>query len=113
LALCSQLRVEDHLYLEFKSSWPYLVLPSQLRKGRMMLTADKPKLSLILRVLKQQGCQIFLVTTYTKLYQITTKYTKLPQNIPNYHKTYQITTKCTKCPQNIPNVHQIDQTSTK
>jgi hypothetical protein len=50
-----------------------------------------------------QGCQIFLGTTYqngknsTKLpYQMATKYTKWPQNIPNGHKIYQMATKYTK-----------------
>jgi hypothetical protein len=41
------------------------------------------------------------------LYQIPTKYTKCPQNIPNAHKIYQMPTKYTKCPQNIPNDHKI------
>jgi hypothetical protein len=30
------------------------------------------------------------------MYQMTTKYTKWPQNIPNNHKVYQMTTKYTK-----------------
>jgi hypothetical protein len=33
-----------------------------------------------------------------KIYQITTKYTKLPQNIPNYHKIYQISIEYIKWP---------------
>jgi hypothetical protein len=41
----------------------------------------------------EQGCQIFLGTTYQnrkQIYQITTKHIKCPQNIPNVHKTYQM-----------------------
>jgi hypothetical protein len=38
-----------------------------------------------------------------------TKYTKLPQNIPNCHKIYQMATKYTKWPQNIPYGRKIDQ----
>jgi hypothetical protein len=34
-------------------------------------------------------------------------------NIPKWGKLYQITTKYTKCPQNITNDHNIDQMSTK
>jgi hypothetical protein len=48
-----------------------------------------------------------------KMYQITTKYTKLPQDIPNYHKIYQITSKYTKLPQKIPNYHKRYQITTK
>jgi hypothetical protein len=47
------------------------------------------------------------------MYQITIKYTKLPQNIPNGHKIYQMATKYTKWPQNIPNGHKIYQMATK
>jgi hypothetical protein len=36
-----------------------------------------------------------------------TKYTKLPQNIPNRHKMYQMATKYTKWPQNIPKKDQM------
>jgi hypothetical protein len=75
-----------------------------------------------------QGCQIFLCTTdqkWGKIYQIITKYTKSPQNIPNYHKIYQwpqnipVATKYTsghkiyQWPQNIPNHHLIYQITTK
>jgi hypothetical protein len=49
----------------------------------------------------------FKIPKLGKIYQITTKYTKSPQNIPNYHKICQITTKYTKLPQNIPNGHKI------
>jgi hypothetical protein len=47
------------------------------------------------------------IPKYHKLYQMATKYTKLPQNIPNCNKIYQIATKYTKLPQNIPNCHKI------
>jgi hypothetical protein len=33
--------------------------------------------------------------------------TKTGKNIPDYHKIYQITTKYTRLPQNIPNGHKI------
>jgi hypothetical protein len=41
-----------------------------------------------------QGCQIFLSTTY----QNGGEYIKLPQNIPNVHKVYQMAVKLIKCP---------------
>jgi hypothetical protein len=47
-------------------------------------------------LLSCQSCQIFLVkhTNTGEIYQITTtKYTKLPQNIPNGRKIYQMTIK--------------------
>jgi hypothetical protein len=40
----------------------------------------------------EQGCQIFLGTTYQKqekIYLITVKYTEWTLNIPNGHKIYQ------------------------
>jgi hypothetical protein len=42
-----------------------------------------------------------------------TKYTKLPQEIPNYHKIYQMATKYTKWPQEIPNYHKMYQMATR
>jgi hypothetical protein len=39
---------------------------------------------------RKQSCQIFLDTTYQNLYQLTIKYTKWPQNIPNGRKIVQI-----------------------
>jgi hypothetical protein len=42
-----------------------------------------------------------------KIYQMTTKYTKWPQNIPNDHKIYQMITKYTNWPQDIPNYKNI------
>jgi hypothetical protein len=42
--------------------------------------------------LANQGCQIFLATTY----QNGNKYTKQPENVPNGHKLYQIAVKYTK-----------------
>jgi hypothetical protein len=47
----------------------------------------------------------FLLAQFTntgKIYQIATKYTRLPQNIPDYHKKSQITTKNPRLPQKIP-----------
>jgi hypothetical protein len=53
------------------------------------------------------------IPNYHKIYQITTKYTKLPQNIPTYYKIYQITTKYTKLPQNMTNVYKVYQIALK
>jgi hypothetical protein len=39
--------------------------------------------------------------TIAYVYQMATKYTKWPQNIPNGHKIYQMATKYTKWPYNI------------
>jgi hypothetical protein len=60
----------------------------------------------------KQGCPIFR-HNIPKKYQITIKYTKWPQNIPNGHKIYQMATKYTKWPQNIPNGHKIYQMAVK
>jgi hypothetical protein len=64
-----------------------------------------------------------------KMYQLTTKYTKSPQHIPNHHNIYEITTtyiyqittkytkspyiKYTKSPQNVPIHHKIYHTAIK
>jgi hypothetical protein len=61
------------------------------------------------RQTQEQGCHIFLRTTY----QSVEKYTKWPQNIPNSHKMSQMTTKYPKWLQNIPNGHKISQIATK
>jgi hypothetical protein len=50
----------------------------------------------------QPGCQIFLGAKYQN-----------GKNITNNHKIYQMSIKCTKWPQNIPNGRQIDQTAIK
>jgi protoporphyrinogen oxidase len=47
----------------------------------------------------------FNIPQRRKIYQMTIKYTKLPQNIPNGHKIYQMATKYAKWPQNMPNFH--------
>jgi hypothetical protein len=64
-----------------------------------------------------QGCQIFLgkIYHYGKIhpYQITLKYTKWPQNMPNGIKIYQMATKYTRWPQNIPNGSKIYQMAVK
>jgi hypothetical protein len=59
-----------------------------------------------------QGCQIYLSTTYQNGKNISNDYKtfKCPQNIPNI---YQMATKYTKWPQNIPNGGKIDQTNIK
>jgi hypothetical protein len=44
-----------------------------------------------------------------KIHQITSKYTKWPQSIPNNLKVYQMTSKYTKWPQSIPNDHKVYQ----
>jgi hypothetical protein len=61
----------------------------------------------------QQVCQIFLGTTYQSGKNMTTKYTKWPQNLSNDHKIYQMTTKSIKWPQNLSNDHKIYQMTTK
>jgi ribosomal protein S8 len=48
-----------------------------------------------------------------KIYQMTIKYIKQAQNIPNRHKIYQTGTKYTKQAQNIPNRHKIYQIGIK
>jgi hypothetical protein len=63
--------------------------------------------------LLDQGCQIFVATTYQngknipniqKIYQIFRKYTKYSENIPNIQKIYQI---LRKYPENTQNGHKI------
>jgi hypothetical protein len=41
------------------------------------------------------------------MYQMATKCTKWPQNVPNGHKMFQMATKCSKWPQNVPNGHKM------
>jgi hypothetical protein len=66
-------------------------------------------------VLPTRVAKLFLVQHIKagKIYQMATKYTKWPQNIPNGHKIYQMATKYTKWLQNIPNGHKIYQMATK
>jgi hypothetical protein len=70
----------------------------QRKKVLLFVTRTKFNFNLC----KQQGCQIFRGANnqtgtnnpnYYKIHQITTKYTKLPQNILNYHKIYQMAVK--------------------
>jgi hypothetical protein len=53
-----------------------------------------------------QNCNIIYQNCH-KTYQIISKFTKLPQNIPNYHKILQSITKYSEIPQNIPNYYKI------
>jgi hypothetical protein len=55
--------------------------------------------------------RFFLIqhTRTGKIYQMTTRYTKSPQDIPNDHEIYQITSRYAKSPQDIPNDHEIYQ----
>jgi hypothetical protein len=53
----------------------------------------------------RQGCQIFLGTNYQNgiyIYQLTIKYAKCLQKIPNGRKIYQMAVKYTKWPLNLP-----------
>jgi hypothetical protein len=54
------------------------------------------------------GLPDFLGTKYkkNKIYQSTTKYTKIPQKIPKCHKVHQTT-------KNIPNCHKMSPKTTK
>jgi hypothetical protein len=74
------------------------------RKGAgMRLTWDQCYKNLIIFSTRaQQGCKIVLNTTYQK-----------GKNIPDDHKVYQMTIKYTKWPQNIPNGCIIDHMAIK
>jgi hypothetical protein len=62
-------------------------------------TKNSPNLvTLVVRTIPMQGCQIFLGATH----QNGGKYTKLPQNIPKGHPIYQMSVKHNRCPLNIP-----------
>jgi hypothetical protein len=59
---------------------------------------SKPPAAIIIKYRVVQGCQIFLGTTYQKVKNMVTKYTKWSQNIPNGYKMYQIDQMAQKIP---------------
>jgi hypothetical protein len=71
---------------------PPMYFPTNAKSALLRFEVGK-RLRIIGRRFQRQlqGCQIFLGTRYQhggKIYQITTKYTKCSQNIPNGHKLY-------------------------
>jgi hypothetical protein len=84
---CHQLAVTTKLFqIEFSRNLFFSRdAPSvSLKEDFILEKAKKKKTG---RIRRQLGCQILLGTTYQngKNDQITTNYTKLPQNIPHFH----------------------------
>jgi hypothetical protein len=109
------------LFLKIKLSVSFCIIAiwcTQRRTGKLMgIDARRGRFDEAIPTTRPaasaQGLPDFSWYNIPNLHQISTKYTKFPQNTPNFHKIHQISTKYTKCPQNTPNFHKIHQMSTK